>query len=1389
VVAASITAAAPTAHATSYRLAHSFRQSVGDSFGISVGAVGATSLVVAQNPAIARAFDAAGGALLRTFATRSPAERSLTAILGCHDSVVAVGNNILIGAPGDDVDGTDAGAAYLFDGTTGTLLRSFRRPDAAAGVLFGCSVAALGDDVLVGAPLDRTGATVAGAVYLFDGATGSLLRVFGKPNPATGDLFGWSVAAVGNDVLVGAPFDSTGATRAGAAYLFDGATGSLLNAFGKPNPASNDLFGWSVASMGDNVLVGAPGDNLRAPVAGAAYLFDGTTAGLLLTFPNPTSTADGQFGWSVAGVGGEVLVGAPGVDAGAANAGAAYLFDGATGVLLQSFEKPNAAVDDQFGSSVASVGTNILVGAPGDDTEGDGAGAAYLFDRSGNLLQTLTAGHASGDQFGLSIAAAGSNVLIGAPFDDAGDAGLTYLFDGTSGGLLRTFANPTPATGDQFGFSVVAVGANVLVGAPFDDMGAKTDTGAAYIFNGTTGELLKTLAAPAPAAGDQFGFSVAAAGHNLIVGAPGDDTAATDAGAAYLFDASGSPVRTFLAPDAAEGDQFGAAVAALGDDVLVAAPLRSTQAINAGAVYLLSATSGNLIRTFAKATPAAGDLFGAALAIGTAGVLVGAPLDDTGGNDAGVVYLFDRDTGNLLRTFQKSVPVPGDRFGTAVAFVRGGTQVLVGAPGDDLGAEDAGAVYLFDAATGAMLQGFPNPVPHSGDRFGFSVAGLGNDVLAGAPLADRFDRRSGGPGLQDTGVVHLFTFCAPDCPAGCGNGIVDQPGADVQHGAADACEAPTVIATVPFTDETDTTAATTSSSDPDQSCPFNGPRKDSNSVWYSFTPASAGTATVDTSGSGYDTVVTAYTGPCGHLREIACNDDISNTNRQSAVSIPVSGGTRYLLEVTDFDEQPGGGRLVFTLDGDFSLTPEQCDDGNLTDGDGCDSNCTLTTCGNGIRTDPEGCDGADDAACPAQCRPDCTCFPCSGPGELTRLRPLTATAATVASCCVGVPPGVECDDGNACTVGDKCDAQQSCVGQQRSCDDGIPCTDDSCDPQSGCIYTPDDSKCQDSDPCTDDICDPNDGCIHPRLPNCTCSSNDQCDNRNPCDGVERCIPCDGCSFVHPWSCCRNGGAPVCRRGARPHGTSCPVADPCTVDPTCQAGSCVGTPKPCPASDECHVRGACDHDTGACTNPPKNCDDGTPCTRDTCNPQVPGGCIHDTSGCGCDRDDTCNRGNPCTTGTCSNGTCVNAPRPNGALCADADPCNGEEVCQNGQCVHATSLSCFEDLSCRFVGDLPLDCPTSLPSFAKRLNRAREFVKEAQQAASVKVSRPLVGRVVETLKNANRIVNQSRQAHRISRTCASKLHDRIKDISGHAKTLRQQANPATCSVAIPTPGDGG
>src|SRR5689334_8952348 len=156
---------------------------------------------------------------------------------------------------------------------------------------------------------------------------------------------------------------------------------------------------------------------------------------------------------------------------------------------------------------------------------------------------------------GAALATDGATIYAGARFADAGEpqAGAVYAFDPGSGALVATYAAPDPATGDQFGAAVAVVAGVLAVAAPHATAGDAI--GVVYLFDPTSGTLLGTLSDPTPAADELFGYALAPVGDTLAVGAPFSDLAAPGAGAVYLFDPHTEAVlATITDPSAGEYD-------------------------------------------------------------------------------------------------------------------------------------------------------------------------------------------------------------------------------------------------------------------------------------------------------------------------------------------------------------------------------------------------------------------------------------------------------------------------------------------------------------------------------------------------------------------------------------------------------------------------------------------------------------------------------------------------------------------------------------------------------------------------------------------------------------------------------------------------------------------
>ncbi len=424
---------------------------------------------------------------------------------------------------------------------------------------------------------------------------------------------------------------------------------------------------------------------------------------------------------------------------------------------------------DRFGETVAISGDNLVVGAAGGNNL---QGAVYLFERNrdgsdiwGQVKKVTAADGEAGDLFGTSVSINDDTLFVGAIGNDdqADNAGAVYLFERNQGGIdnwgqIKKITASDGAAGDRFGLSVAISDDTLLVGANGNDDQAD-DAGAAYLFERNQGGAdnwgqVKKLTADDGAAGDFFGRSVTISGDTLLIGVSQDDIQ----GAAYLFKRNQGgadnwgQVKKFTAPGSTVGDQFGRSVAISGDTLFIGASGDNDQADNAGAVYLFERNQGGIDNwgQIKKITTDSGSFFGEALAISNDTLLVASPGE---GGLQGAVYLFERNQGGADNWGQvtKLTAVDGaasDQFGYSMAI--SGDTLLIGTVGSGSGAR---AAYLFNRQ-GNLWQQVKKPIASdgvAGDYFGRSVAISNDTLLVGAfqandlqGVAYLFERNQGG---------------------------------------------------------------------------------------------------------------------------------------------------------------------------------------------------------------------------------------------------------------------------------------------------------------------------------------------------------------------------------------------------------------------------------------------------------------------------------------------------------------------------------------------------------------------------------------------------------------------------------------------------------------------
>ncbi len=453
-------------------------------------------------------------------------------------------------------------------------------------------------------------------------------------NTEADDNFGFSVAVSGDIVVIGVIDEdsnatgvngnqaSNGASSSGAAYVFvrNGDSWTQPAYLKASNTEANDLFGWSVAASGDTIAVGAIGEssnasgvngnqaNNSASSAGAVYVFvrSGTNWSQQAYVKASNTGAGDQFGTSVALSGDTLVVGARledsnatgingnGGDNTSTNSGAAYVFvrNGTNWTQQAYLKASNTGVSDQFGNSVSVSADTVVVGAFGEDSnaigvngnDGDdsasGAGAAYVFARSGTNWSQQAYLKASntdaGDSFGLSVSVSGDTIAVGADDEDsqatgvngnqannsATNSGAAYVFvrNGTDWSQQAYLKASNTEASDFFGDTVSVSANTIVVGAPFEDSNASglngnqtnngaAISGAAYVFvrSGTDWSQQDYIKASNAESGDIFADALAVSGGTIVIAATGESSSATGvngdqnnnnaliSGAAYVF--------------------------------------------------------------------------------------------------------------------------------------------------------------------------------------------------------------------------------------------------------------------------------------------------------------------------------------------------------------------------------------------------------------------------------------------------------------------------------------------------------------------------------------------------------------------------------------------------------------------------------------------------------------------------------------------------------------------------------------------------------------------------------------------------------------------------------------------------------------------------------------
>ena len=215
-----------------------------------------------------------------------------------------------------------------------------------------------------------------------------------------------------------------------------------------------------------------------------------------------------------------------------------------SGAKKQSSQLRMVALTTGLDPPSPSLATTRCVGAFGEDTNGDGAGAAYVFRRDGTQWREeailVASNGGDGDRFGLSVSISSEYAIVGAELEDTegSNAGAAYVFkrDGSQWSEEAILTASNGGSDDWFGSSVSISSDYAYVGAKFEDTIAD-QAGAAYVFkrDGTQWSEETIFTASNGGLRDRFGVSISVSGGYAFIGAYYEDTKGSNAGSAYVF--------------------------------------------------------------------------------------------------------------------------------------------------------------------------------------------------------------------------------------------------------------------------------------------------------------------------------------------------------------------------------------------------------------------------------------------------------------------------------------------------------------------------------------------------------------------------------------------------------------------------------------------------------------------------------------------------------------------------------------------------------------------------------------------------------------------------------------------------------------------------------------
>ncbi|WP_282049921.1 immunoglobulin-like domain-containing protein [Maribacter aquivivus] len=602
------------------------------------------------------------------------------------NAVAVSGNVAIVGALLDDEESPESGSAYMLRKSANGLwdnIQKINASNAAVGDKFGGAVAISGDDALIGSSFKNINGQNSGAAYFYNYTPTTNQKpqqtAYGTLNVAeNSDDFLRDINATDDTDTEGNGLRYTFTTKYG--YGFDNALFNLTEDTG--------IFSFINSPDFENPLDGNKDNQYEIQVtvtdSGGFYAYRNYT--VQVTDVNETIWGNVQrvsandylsgswFGNSVAISNDFAIIGANGHDDFGIESGAAYLYEKDTygnWLEAQKLTASDSNTYDYFGSAVAISGNTAVVGAIGNDDNGDSSGSAYVYERNANGIwlesqKLLVDNGATNSNFGTSVGISQNYIVVGTHHTDANLIDKAYVFEkGVDGNWvqLQVFTASDAALGDDFGGSVSISEDQIVIGAARNGSNGN-NSGAAYIFEkGTNGYFSETQKiVPSDASfSDRFGSSVAISTNTIIVGTPGNNDDGDGSGSAYIFekntDGNWEEQEKLTASDAASNNWFGQSVSISGNRVVVGS---DENGVGRGSAYLFEKdTNGTWLEIqILDSRPNAGyDSFGGSVSISGDVAVVGARNDDEYGAHTGAAYFFGGTLSNQAPRLEANTTV------------------------------------------------------------------------------------------------------------------------------------------------------------------------------------------------------------------------------------------------------------------------------------------------------------------------------------------------------------------------------------------------------------------------------------------------------------------------------------------------------------------------------------------------------------------------------------------------------------------------------------------------------------------------------------------------------------------------------------------------------------